>query len=194
MTDRELQDFFDRRAAGDGNAPEVRADGASAAPPGDAAPEDVAAYRVLYDALADPATHGLSARHLPDDFAERVADRVGLRPSLSRDRAPARPAHTASRSGSSPSRSWSDALPGLEAASAAGMLAALVVMALFLPGFGDVLHSAASITLGSLQAVTDTAAPVRTDVLGAASLALLLALLADRLFSHFRLPRRMFKV
>lgn len=144
MTDRTLQDEFDRYYRENG-----------ARPPTEGDPE-AAAYRTVFAAL-----HEEPEGNLPDDFAERVADRVGLQ--------------------SEPIIAWSDVILLLLAVF--GLGAAVVVM----PSLFTVLHDTAGVLLQSLQELSTY---VRLDVVGAATLVFALTLGFDALLRRWQPLRR----
>jgi hypothetical protein len=145
MTDRDhsLQDDFDRHFRGNG------------APP-DTDDPDAAAYATVFAAL-----HEEPEGDLPDDFAEQVADRVGV--------------------GTEPAIAWSDVL--LLFLAVAGLGATLVVM----PSTSTLLDTTVWTILRSVQ---DLSGSVRLDVVAAAGLVLALTLGLDRLIDRRRPLRR----
>jgi hypothetical protein len=146
MTDRDrsLQDEFDRYFRGDGSPPETDND------------PDAAAYQMIFEAL-----HEEPEGDLPDDFAEQVADRVGV--------------------GTEPSIAWSDVF--LLFLVVAGLGATLVVM----PSVSTILDETVWVILRSVQ---NLSAYVRLDVLGAAGLVLALTLGLDALLRRRHRLRR----
>jgi hypothetical protein len=145
MTDRDhsLQDDFDRYFRGDGSPPETDND------------PDAAAYQAVFEAL-----HEEPEGDLPDDFAEQVADRVGV--------------------GTEPSIVWSDVL--LLFLAVAGLSATIVVM----PSVETILQETVWVLLRSILKLSAT---VRLDVIGAAGLVLAFTFGADALLRRWA-PRR----
>jgi hypothetical protein len=145
MTDRDhsLQDDFDRYFRGDGSPP-------------DTTDPDAAAYQMVFEAL-----HEEPEGDLPDDFAEQVADRVGV--------------------GTEPSIVWGDIV--LLFLAVAGLGATLVVM----PSVSTILDETVWVVFRSVQ---DLSAYVRLDVLGAVGLVLALTVGLDRLLRRWRPLRR----
>lgn len=145
MTDRDqsLQDEFDRHFRGDGSPPD----------PDD---PDAAAYQMVFEAL-----HEEPEGDLPDDFAEQVADRVGV--------------------GTEPSIIWGDVL--LLFLAVAGLGATLVV----LPSVSTILDETVWTILHAMQ---DLSTYVRLDVIGAIGLALALTVGLDSLLRRWRPLRR----
>jgi hypothetical protein len=145
MTDRNqsLQDAFDRHFRGDGSPPD----------PDD---PDAAAYQMVFEAL-----HEEPEGDLPDDFAEQVADRVGV--------------------GTEPSIIWGDVL--LLFLAVAGLGATLVV----LPSVSTILDETVWTILHAMQ---DLSTYVRLDVIGAIGLALALTVGLDSLLRRWRPLRR----
>ncbi len=137
--DRSLQDEFDRHFRGDG-------------PPPDTDNREAAAYQAVFSALQDE-----PEGDLPDDFAERVADRVSLRPE--------------------PSIVWSDVLLLVLTVAAAG--ATLVLM----PSVHTILEETVWVIARSFG---DLSSYVRLDVMAAAGLVLLLTLGLDALLRRWR--------
>ena len=146
MTDRDqhLQDAFDRSLCGDGPPPDVDDD------------PEAAAYQHVYAVLGKEPAGDLS-----DNFAEQVADRVGL--------------------GTAPSIPWMEIV--LLFVLVAGLGASLVM----LPSLSGPLVEGAR---NGIRIVQDLSTNVRLDVLGAAGLVLLLTLLADGLWRHTPRLRR----
>lgn len=144
MTDRELQDDFDRFYRENGDPPQTDGD------------PEAAAYRAVFAALHEEPEGSLS-----DDFAERVANRVGLQPE--------------------PLFAWSDVVLFLLAVS--GLAAAVVAV----PSFFTVLHETAGLLLQSVQDLSDS---VRLDVVGAATLVFALTLAFDALLRRWQPLRR----
>lgn len=145
MTDRDqsLQDAFDRYFQGDGSRP-------------DTDDPDAAAYQMVFDAL-----HEEPEGDLPDDFAERLADRVGV--------------------GAEPSIVWADVL--LLFLAVAGIGATLVAM----PSVSTILNETVWVIVRSVQ---DLSASVRLDVIAAVGLVLALTLGLDALLRRGRRLRR----
>jgi hypothetical protein len=141
--DRSLQDEFDRHFRGDG-------------PPPDTTDREAAAYQAVFAAL-----HEEPGGDLSDDFADRVANRVGLRPE--------------------PAIVWSDVILIFLAVAAFG--ATLVL----LPSIQTVLEETVWVIVRSLN---DLSAYVRLDVMTAASLVLALTLGLDALLRRWRPLRR----
>jgi hypothetical protein len=141
--DHDLQDDFDRHFRGNGAPPETEND------------PDAAAYATVFAALEEE-----PEGNLPPDFAEQVADRVGV--------------------GTEPAIAWSDVL--LLFLAVAGLGATLVV----LPSISTLLDTTVWTILRSVQ---DLSAYVRLDVIGAVGLVLVLTLGLDRLLNHWRPPR-----
>lgn len=141
MTDRDhdLQDDFDRYFRENGAPPETEND------------PDAAAYATVFAAL-----HEEPEGDLPDDFAEQVADRVGV--------------------GTDPAIAWSDIL--LLFLAVAGLGATLVV----LPSTSTLLDTTVWTILRSVQ---DLSAHVRLDVVGAAALVLALTFGVDVLLKRW---------
>jgi hypothetical protein len=170
--DRLLQDYFDRR----------QQDGAGE-PPADADEADLAAYRLVYESLSEPP----EGDDLPADFAESVADRVGLdrepaagrEPASDRLRAPSRAARPAA--GSRSRRQWSDELP------IAALLVASVVALLFFPISWSSLGATFAGGLASLAKTLGTfVGPARLDILAAAAAALGATGAADALLRRWK--------
>ncbi len=145
MTDRDqhLQDAFDRHLRGEG-------------PPPEADDPEAEAYRHVYAVLGEEPAGDLS-----DDFAARVADRVGLDPA--------------------PARSWVEIAPLF--LLVAGLGAGLAL----LPSLSGPLAEGVQ---GGIRTVRALSANVRLDVLGAAGLVLLLTVLADALWQQWPRLRR----
>jgi len=146
MTDHDhsLQDDFDRHFRGNSAPPETEND------------PDAAAYATVFAALQEEPEGDLSP-----DFAEQVADRVGV--------------------GTEPAIAWSDIL--LLFLAVAGLGATLVV----LPSASTLLDTTVWTILRSVQ---DLSAYVRLDVIAAIGLVLALTLGLDRLLGNWRPPRR----
>jgi len=146
MTDHDhsLQDDFDRHFRGNGAPPETEND------------PDAAAYATVFAALQEEPEGDLSP-----DFAEQVADRVGV--------------------GTEPAIAWSDIL--LLFLAVAGLGATLVV----LPSASTLLDTTVWTILRSVQ---DLSVYVRLDVIAAIGLVLALTLGLDRLLGNWRPPRR----
>jgi len=146
MTDHDhsLQDDFDRHFRGNGAPPETEND------------PDAAAYATVFAALEEE-----PEGDLPPDFAEQVADRVGV--------------------GTEPAIAWSDIL--LLFLAVAGLGATLVV----LPSASTLLDTTVWTILRSVQ---DLSVYVRLDVIAAIGLVLALTLGLDRLLGNWRPPRR----
>jgi len=146
MTDHDhsLQDDFDRHFRGNGAPPETEND------------PDAAAYATVFAALQEEPEGDLSP-----DFAEQVADRVGV--------------------GTEPAIAWSDIL--LLFLAVAGLGATLVV----LPSTSTLLDTTVWTILRSVQ---DLSVYVRLDVIAAIGLVLALTLGLDRLLGNWRPPRR----
>jgi hypothetical protein len=140
MTDRDhdLQDDFDRHFHGNGAAPDTDGD------------PDAAAYATVFAALQEE-----PEGDLPHDFAEQVADRVGV--------------------GTEPAIAWSDVL--LLFLAVAGLGATLVV----LPSTSTLLDTTVWTILRSVQ---DLSGYVRLDVVGAVGLVLALTLGLDALLKR----------
>jgi hypothetical protein len=145
MTDRNhsLQDEFDRHFRGDG-------------PPPDTDDPEAAAYQVVFSVLEEE-----PEGDLPDDFAEQVADRVGV--------------------GTEPAIAWSDVL--LLFLLVAGLGTALV----FLPA--SFLATAQEMVAPIGRAAETLASAVRLDVVAAVGLVLALTAGLDRLLEGW-VPRR----
>lgn len=145
MTDRDqsLQDAFDRYFQGDGSPP-------------DTDDPDAAAYQMVFDAL-----HDEPEGDLPEDFAEQVADRVGV--------------------GEEPAIAWIDVV--LLFCAVAGLGATLVV----LPSVSTILNETVWVIVRSVQ---DLSASVRLDVIAAVGLVLVLTLGLDALLGRWRPLRR----
>lgn len=145
MTDRDqqLQDAFDRHLHGDAPLPE-----------GD--DPEAAAYRQVYAVLGEE-----PAGDLPSNFAEQVADRVGI--------------------GTVPSVAWVEI--ALLFVLVAGVGASIVMLPSLSGPLVDGLQDGVRIVLAFS---TD----VRLDVLGAAGLVLVLTLLADALWRRWPRLRR----
>jgi hypothetical protein len=141
--DRSLQDEFDRHFRGDG-------------PPPDTDDREAAAYQAVFAAL-----HEEPEGNLSDDFAEQVADRVGLQPE--------------------PAIVWSDVLLLFLAVAALG--ATLVLM----PSVQTIFQETVWVVVRSLD---NLSAYVRLDVVAASGLALALTLGLDALFRRWRPLRR----
>mgnify|MGYP006279765539 CR=1 FL=1 len=139
MTDRDqqLQDAFDRHLRGD-------------APPPDTTDPEAAAYQQVYAVLGEPPDGDL-----PDDFAEGVADRVGI--------------------GTAPTTSWVEIV--LLFLAVAGLGTGLVM----LPSLTGTLYESLYTTLRAFNQLSST---LRLDIVGAAGLVLLLTLVADALWTH----------
>ncbi len=137
--DQSLQDEFDRYFRGDGSPPETEND------------PDAAAYQMVFEAL-----HEEPEGDLPNDFAEQVADRVGV--------------------GTEPSIVWSDVL--LLFLAVAGLGATLVMM----PSTSALLDKTVWAILRSVQ---DLSTYVRLDVIGAVGLVLALTVGADTLLKRW---------
>ena len=150
MTDRDhsLQDEFDRHFRGDG-------------PPPDTDDPEAAAYEAVFAALHEEPDGDLS-----DNFAEQVADRVGLASNVER--------------GPSPALVWSDVLLVFLAVAALG--ATLVLM----PSVQTILQETLWVVVRSLN---DISAYVRLDVVASIGLALLLTLGLDLFLRRWH-PRR----
>lgn len=146
MTDRDqsLQDEFDRHFQGDGSLPDTEED------------PEAAAYQMVFEAL-----HEEPEGDLPDDFAEQVADRVGV--------------------GTEPSIAWSDVL--LLFLAVAGLGTTLVMM----PSVSAILDQTVWAILRSVQ---DLSGYVRLDVVGAVSLVLVLTVGLDALLHRWASLRR----
>ncbi len=138
--DRDLQEAFDRHLQGDVPPPETDDD------------PEVAAYEVVYATLNEEPEGDLS-----DDFAERVADRVGLSPE--------------------PGMGWAEILLLLLIIAGAG--AGLVWAPPTLAG----LQQSVGRLLMSLQ---DVSSAVRLDVIFASALALIFTIGFDALFNRLR--------
>jgi hypothetical protein len=145
MTDRndDLQDEFDRHFRGDG-------------PPPDADAPDAAAYQVVFSVLEEE-----PEGDLPDDFAERVADRVGV--------------------GTEPAIAWSDVV--LLFLLVAGLGTAVV----FTPSSFVTAFQETATTVG--QALNTLSSVMRLDVVAAVGLVLALTAGLDRLLDR-QVPRR----
>ena len=141
MTDRDhsLQDDFDRYFQGDGSPPDTEND------------PEAAAYQMVFEALHEEPEGDLS-----DDFAEQVADRVGV--------------------GTEPAIVWSDVL--LIFLAVAGLGATLVMM----PSVSTILDTTVWAILRSVQ---DLSGYVRLDVIGAVGLVLALTLGIDALLKRW---------
>jgi len=141
MTDRDhsLQDEFDRHFRGNGSPPDTNND------------PEAAAYQMVFEVLHEEPEGDLS-----DDFAEQVADRVGV--------------------GTEPSIVWSDVL--LLFLAVAGLSATIVVM----PSVETMLQETVWVLLRSVETLSAT---VRLDVIGAAGLVLALTLGADALLRRW---------
>jgi hypothetical protein len=142
--DQHLQDAFDRSLRGDGPPPEVDDD------------SEAAAYQQVYAVLGEE-----PAGDLPENFAEQVADRVGI--------------------GTVSSIAWGEII--LLFALVAGVGASLVM----LPSLAGPLVEGLRDGVRILQTLSTD---VRLDVLGAAGLVLLLTLLADALWRRWPRLRR----
>ena len=139
----DLQDQFDRHFRGDG-------------PPPDTDDPEAAAYRVVFSVLEEE-----PEGDLPDDFAEQVADRVGV--------------------GTDPAWAWSDLLLLLLVVAGLGATVAFMPSS-FLAAFQD-----AATTLG--RAVDTLSSVLRRDVVVAIGLVLALTAGFDRLLEGW-IPRR----
>ena len=141
MTDRDqsLQDAFDRHLRGEGPPPRVDDD------------PEAAAYQHVYAVLGE-APEG----ELPDDFAEHVADRVGL--------------------GTAPAPSWVEIL--LLFLLVAGLGTGLVMLSSLTGPLQE------SLQVG-LRTVERLSTVLRVDVVGAAGLVLLLTLALDALWQQW---------
>jgi hypothetical protein len=139
----DLQDQFDRHFRGDG-------------PPPDTDDPEAAAYRVVFSVLEEE-----PEGDLPDDFAEQVADRVGV--------------------GTDPAWAWSDLLLLLLVVAGLGATVAFMPSS-FLAAFQD-----AATTLG--RAVDTLSSVLRLDVVVAIGLVLALTAGFDRLLEGW-IPRR----
>ena len=141
MTDRDhsLQDEFDRHFRGNGSPPDTNND------------PEAAAYQMVFEVLHEEPEGDLS-----DDFAEQVADRVGV--------------------GTEPSIVWSDVL--LLFLAVAGLSATIVVM----PSVETMLQETVWVLLRSVETLSAT---VRLDVIGAAGLVLALTLGTDALLRRW---------
>lgn len=146
MNDRDhsLQDEFDRHYRGDGPLPNTGDD------------PDAAAYQVIFSTL-----HEEPAEDLPDDFAEQVAQRVGM--------------------GTARTFLWTNVV--LLFLAVAGLGAALVLMPSSLTFFQETL------TL-IVQSVQTLSTYVRIDVLIAVTLVLALTVGLDRLLTEWVPLRR----
>lgn len=148
MTDRDrsLQEAFDRHLRGEGPLPDAEAD------------PDAAAYQLVYAALNEE-----PEGELPNDFAERVANRVGL--------------------------TTEPIVTGSELFLLVLTLAGLAAAVAFSPSLVGTLMDG----LGSLTRIVEQAsASLRLDVLLATGFVLVLTLLFDSLLSHWRPVRRAF--
>jgi len=145
MTDpnNDLQDDFDRHFRGDG-------------PPPDTDDPEAAAYQVVFSVLEEE-----PEGDLPDDFAEQVADRVGV--------------------GTDPAWAWSDLLLLLLLVAGTGVAVALMPTS-YLTAFQDT-----ATTIG--RAVDTLSTVVRLDVVVAIGLVLALTAGIDRLLEGW-VPRR----
>jgi hypothetical protein len=141
MNDRDhsLQDEFDRYFRGDGSLPDTEND------------PDAAAYQMVFEAL-----HEEPEGELPDDFAEQVADRMGV--------------------GTEPAIAWSDIVLLFLAVAALG--ATLVMM----PSVSTVLDKTVWAILRSVQ---DLSTYVRLDVVGAVGVVLVLTVGVDSLLKRW---------
>jgi len=139
----DLQDEFDRHFRGDG-------------PPPDTDDPEAAAYQVVFSVLEEE-----PEGDLPDDFAEQVADRVGV--------------------GTEPAWAWSDLLLLLLFVAGIGATVALMPTSFF-----TAVQETAT-TIG--QAVDTLSTAVRLDVVIAIGLVLALTAGVDRLLEGW-LPRR----
>lgn len=148
MTDRDhsLQDAFDRHLRGDAPPPDTNGD------------PEATAYKAVYAALNEE-----PEGDLPDDFAERVADRAGLT--------------------AEPVVSWAELLLLLLAISGFGAI--LVTSPSVLGTLQESLH----ILLRPLERL---AASIRLDVLLATGLVLALTIAFDSLLPRWRPTRRAF--
>lgn len=146
MNDRDhsLQDDFDRYFQGDGSPPDTTDD------------PEAAAYQTVFAALEEEPEGSL-----PDDFAEQVADRVGI--------------------GRERSLLWSDIL--LLFLAVAGLGATIVVM----PSVSTVLDETVWVLLQSVQSLSQY---VRLDVVGAAALVLAVTLGFDQILHRWTPIRR----
>lgn len=142
--DQSLQDAFDRHLRGEGPPPETDDD------------PEAAAYQMVFAALSEE-----PEGDLPDDFAERVADRVGL--------------------SSEPAVAWADLL--LLLLALAGFGGTLVAF----PTVLGVLTESAQVTLRLIQVASST---LRFDVILAVGLVLAVTLAFDTLLSRWRPARR----
>jgi len=138
--DRDLQDAFDRHRRGDGPPPETNDD------------PEAAAYEAVYDTLSEEPEGDLS-----DDFAEQVADRVGLSPE--------------------PGMGWAEILILflLIAGAGAGLVLTPPTLAGAQQSVGDLLMS-----------LQDLSATVRLDIIFASAFVLLLTVGFDTLLNRLR--------
>jgi hypothetical protein len=141
----DLQDEFDRHFRGDG-------------PPPDTDDPEAAAYQVVFSVLEEE-----PEGDLPDDFAEQVADRVGV--------------------GAEPAWAWSDLLLLILLVAGTGATVALMPTSFF-----TVFQETAT-TIG--RAVETLSSSVRLDVVVAIGLVLALTAGFDRLLDGWVLPRRL---
>lgn len=148
MTDRDqsLQEAFDRHLRGDGPPPDTEGD------------PEASAYQLVYAALNEE-----PEGDLPNNFAERVADRVGI--------------------SAEPVVTGAEIL--LLFLAVAGFGAALVAFPSVLITLLDSLHAL-------LLAVQDVSSAVRLDVVLATGFVLVLTLLFDSFLRHWRPARRAF--
>jgi hypothetical protein len=156
--DQALQDYLDRAHLGASSA-------STAERPADADPDDLAAYRVLYEAL-DQEPDGPA---LPADFAEQVADRVMPAPDTARVPLMQRLA-------------WLEEL----------LFPALVVLAFLATFFGAPL--VVDLTVGVMEgwgdAMSDWVPILHLDLLAAIGTGALLIAALDRALARWRLRRR----
>lgn len=146
MNDRDqfLQDEFDRHFRGNGSPPDTEND------------PEAAAYEMVFSALQEEPDGDL-----PDDFAEQVADRAGVR--------------------TAPSIVWGDVV--LLFLAIAGLGATLVVM----PSVSTVFQETIGVIGRSLRTLS---AHIRVDIVAAAGLVLIVTLGLDALLSRWPSLRR----
>lgn len=137
--DQDLQDAFDRHLRGEGPPPEVDDD------------PEAAAYQHVYAVLGEAPEAELS-----DNFAEQVADRVGL--------------------GSAPATSWGEIV--LLVLLVAGLAAGLVMV----PSLAGPLQEGLHVGLRTVERLSTV---LRVDVVGAAGLVLALTLVLDALWHQW---------